>query len=547
LAFSTTRLSFPFMYRHKLNFSVVLSFLLASVTLVSCKGSDVSPAKTAVPSPETEQTHATTEAVASASPDPTIANPTTKRPTQTPFPATITPTHTPTIPASGPFRFPDTINPLTGLPIPAGLAQSRRPILIKVSNESEAVRPQSGLSFADNVWEHQMEGFGQTRFTAVFFSQAPSLVGSVRSTRLVDAHNLVDMYGGILVTSGASTNMHDKEGPKRVREILQAKPWANHVVSEDYIGYNAFRAPQLVRVADVPRPETAYYHSLFASPQDIWDFAESDGWNEALTPLVGMAFAEKVPTGGVATDEVSVDYPGRGPRHIWQYSPDLGKYLSSTEDQLDSSAKPHPDVDYLTGEQLAFDNVVIVFAPHWEADFPEDERVVLPSVGVTLLGKGAAIVIRDGVRYDGYWLREKRAHLLTFYTSDGKLLPLKPGTTWFHLADICIRGPEVSFLPNDGPTATPTKPVYSDRYCAPPYTNTPTSTVEGTPATETPSPSPSETPTALATPTSPTATATASPSEPMPTATQEPPASETAPVGLPSETVSAPIVETPTP
>ncbi|MDW8102145.1 MAG: DUF3048 domain-containing protein [Anaerolineae bacterium] len=56
--------------------------------------------------------------------------------------------------------------PLTGEPVDNPEKINRRPLAVKIANSPE-VRPQSGLSFADIVFEHLAEG-GLTRFTAIF-------------------------------------------------------------------------------------------------------------------------------------------------------------------------------------------------------------------------------------------------------------------------------------------------------------------------------------------------------------------------------------------
>ncbi|NDJ52345.1 MAG: DUF3048 domain-containing protein, partial [Chloroflexi bacterium] len=76
-------------------------------------------------------------------------------PTATPEPGG-TPTATPLPGPYGPTGYPENVNPLTGLPVDDVAVLERRPLLIKVSNESDRVRPQSGLAFADHVWEYQM-------------------------------------------------------------------------------------------------------------------------------------------------------------------------------------------------------------------------------------------------------------------------------------------------------------------------------------------------------------------------------------------------------
>src|SRR5688572_23272367 len=48
-------------------------------------------------------------------------------------------------------------NPLTGLPVNIPSLLERRPIAIKVGNSPDYVRPQSGLSLADVVYEYYIE------------------------------------------------------------------------------------------------------------------------------------------------------------------------------------------------------------------------------------------------------------------------------------------------------------------------------------------------------------------------------------------------------
>ncbi|MEJ2487061.1 MAG: DUF3048 domain-containing protein [Anaerolineales bacterium] len=71
----------------------------------------------------------------------------------------------------------------------------RRPVAIKVTNYPRYVRPQSGLSKADIVFEYYME-WGISRFIAVFYGQSAEKVGPVRSGRLFDEHifRMFDSY-----------------------------------------------------------------------------------------------------------------------------------------------------------------------------------------------------------------------------------------------------------------------------------------------------------------------------------------------------------------
>lgn len=336
----------------------------------------------------------------------------TKTPTETPSP-TATPSPTP-VPVYGPADYPEDINPLTGLPVDDPAILERRPALVKVSNESPEVRPQSGLSFADHVWEYQMEGWGQTRFTAVYYSQSPERVGSVRSVRLIDTGVLIPMYDAILAYSGSSMGMTTELKNTYWERVFREEPDRTH----------------LVRIRDIPVEGTDYYHALFAVPEDLWEYADERGVGEPEHRPEGLVFSPEVPPDGEPTDEAIVDFPGSGPLHRWTYDAASERWLSSTEDQK-ALAEESPDIDLLTGEQLAFDNVVILYAEHYLADFIEDVPSGLLSVGVILEGEGEAILLRDGQRYEATWRREGDDNMVQFFDADDGLIPFKPGTTWF--------------------------------------------------------------------------------------------------------------------
>ncbi|NOG48118.1 MAG: DUF3048 domain-containing protein [Chloroflexi bacterium] len=75
-------------------------------------------------------------------------------------------------------------------------------MIVKISNFPPIVRPQTNVNMADVVYEVEAEG-GVTRFAAIYRSQLPDLVGSVRSARLLDLE-LVPMYQALLAYSGTS-------------------------------------------------------------------------------------------------------------------------------------------------------------------------------------------------------------------------------------------------------------------------------------------------------------------------------------------------------
>ena len=320
-------------------------------------------------------------------------------------------------------------NPLTGQIVDAPAVLKRRPMVIKISNESPEVRPQSGLSFADHVWEYQMEGFEQTRYSAIYYSRSPERAGSVRSARLIDVEHLVTMYDGLFVYSGCSTGVCYR---------LSITPWFERAFRET-VGKDF-----LVRIQNIPRPGTNRYHILFAVPDEVWKEADLRGVNQPSVFIRPLVFSSTIPENGIPTTDFTIDYPDLGPLHHWRYLQDTRRWYSFTEDQRMRVGEV-PDIDMLTNQQLAFDNIVLIYAEHYLADFIEDEPNQLSSVGINLLGGGDAVLMRDGKRYNCRWERDEADEMIALVDYDGNPIPLKPGTTWFNVSSSNMFEPDVSF------------------------------------------------------------------------------------------------------
>src|SRR3989304_3130789 len=96
-------------------------------------------------------------------------------PTATEVPTvTATPTPAPLGPAFAPG-----IDPLTGLAVDDPALLERRPMGIKVSNFPRSLRPHTGLSLADLVFEYYTEE-GMTRFLAFYLGHDAPKVGPKR-------------------------------------------------------------------------------------------------------------------------------------------------------------------------------------------------------------------------------------------------------------------------------------------------------------------------------------------------------------------------------
>lgn len=343
--------------------------------------------------------------------------------------------------AIGPQVYPSNVNPLTGLAVADEAVLQRRPIIVKVSNSpASIVRPQSGIGAADLVFEHYTE-VGITRFSAVFYSQAPTRVGSIRSARLID-YELVPMYEGLLAFAGASIGVdkriygseavianlcaerEDAEQCRREAEIIGPPGYIppSEFADRAYKGV-LYGRPYFFRDEALPAP-----HNLFANLQALWALAEQDGHGQRPA-LAGMAFHPE-PQGNPTGSGLYAQIRYRTTLVEWHYEPESGLYFRSSDGQI------HTDAN--TEQQIRAANVVIVYAGHYLTDIIESqyEDVIHWSTQITVWPEGAAVVLRDGVRYEGRWLRPTRPDLMSFQTAAGEILYLKPGNTWVQLVPL---------------------------------------------------------------------------------------------------------------
>jgi len=330
--------------------------------------------------------------------------------TSTPLPtATPTPTVTPTpvIVQYGPSNFPENVDPLTGLEVSDPALLNRRPVMIKVSNFPYDSRPHAGLSFADIVFDYYT-GEGANRFIALYYGQDATQVGPMRSVRLVDRY-LVGMYQGIL--GGVS-------GFKTVfEEVVGYLTWTR-VISE---GTNTCPAICRDEALNEVKPEI----SVFANTAEMSKYyaARANATNTRQN-LDGMAFNTIPPAGGVAATELTHQF-GKNNLAQWIYNPDTKKYMRWID--KDGTEEMIPLVDRVTGEQLQFSNVIVLFS-QIETLNKDDTMHEFHILNTT----GRALIFRDGQMYDVTYKTGYNAPI-QFLDSDGQPFELQPGNTWIHM------------------------------------------------------------------------------------------------------------------
>lgn len=304
-----------------------------------------------------------------------------------------------------PEDFGEDRNRLTGEEVADPALLQRRPIAIKISNAPPKwVRPQSGLNQADLVFEHITEA-KITRFTIIIYGQTPPDVGPIRSARLIDLE-LPAMYDSALVYSGSSTG---------VRQLLLNSDFRPRILFATSPGYYRTGANKPLE------------HTLYGKPEQFWEVLEEKGLGQAPTFNTQMAFTSEPPPGGTPATDVTIDYDWT--LINWQYDPESGRlhrWVDGTE-----------HVDANTDEQVQFANVVVILANHIEDPNICEQFIngvcTAYSVQPQIFGSGAAVIFRDGQRYDGSWERIGRYDLFTFKDESGQPIPLQIGNTWFQV------------------------------------------------------------------------------------------------------------------
>lgn len=337
--------------------------------------------------------------------------------TSTPEPtATATATPEPTLGAVGPSDFPDNVNPLTGLEVDDPSILERRPVLVKVSNYPASGRPHAGLSFADIVFEYYI-GSGSNRFIALYYGQDASKIGPVRSGRLIDPQ-LTSLYEGVLgFESAYSTIYYEITSILGIRAIDGGTSICPAICDD---GRNIVT-------------------SVFADSAAITEYAEERGVVNQKYTLEGMAFDPETPDGGQAGDQATIVYSNLN-RGEWRYDEESGTYLRWIEDTTSGELEMIPLVDSETEEQLAFSNVVVLFAYHNELS----STVYDINIWENPTGSDA-VIFRDGQMYEVTWATPSTDQPIQFYDENGDDFTLKPGNTW-----MVIMGTYTSMTQADG-------------------------------------------------------------------------------------------------
>jgi hypothetical protein len=237
----------------------------------------------------------------------------------------------------------------------------------------------------------------------IFYGQDINKIGPVRSGRLVDGQ-LTNMYGGILGYGNAD--------PKVDKVLIDE-------LGQRAISFNDSGCPTICGV------DTHSVAGVFADSSQLTGYLGRHNIDNSRPNLDGLLFEEKAPQSKQYAVNINVEYTIRDVGE-WRYNPASGKYLRWIESQ--GTGTPDdliPLTDRLNNEQLAFSNVIIIFAKHIEY------APTLFEIQIWDNSQGQrAVLFRDGVAIDGEWRVPNHTAPFRFYNQYGIPVPLKPGNTW---------------------------------------------------------------------------------------------------------------------
>jgi len=309
---------------------------------------------------------------------------------------------------------PTVIDPLTGLPPSDAANLDRRPMAIKVANYPRYIRPQSGLSLADQAYEYYIEG-GLTRFIAVMYGNNSEWVGPVRSGRFFDEH-IARMYQAFLVFKFADSRVLDY-----------------------------FRTTDIAQFLVVPTISANCPPFHFMTSRNIEDYSNNYfntyGWADCVTkgklpsnkPSIKWNVSLDVPSVPSLDGNKVFTYYSEYSYNYWEYQPDNGEYYryQETDDTRNGKEEKYALMtDNVNGQPVHAANVVVLFAYHtFHNPFQEEDEVFY----IDMTGAGEAYIFRDGVAFPARWNRLFKDQPLVLTTQQGEQILLKPGLTFYEV------------------------------------------------------------------------------------------------------------------
>ncbi|MDD2822838.1 MAG: DUF3048 domain-containing protein [Candidatus Daviesbacteria bacterium] len=294
---------------------------------------------------------------------------------------------------------------------------TRFPLAVMIENHTEA-RPQSGLSYADVVYETVAEG-GITRFMAVYLCNLSDVqVGPVRSARTYFLDWLSEYNALYAHVGGANT-------PGPADALSQIIKYGIKDMNQFSIGFPTFwRDYQRLGRA------VATEHTMYSTTQKLWEVGVKRGWvnNDQAKKwedgFIQWKFKDDQKNVNAAlpsANSINVDFwQGYGDYSVsWRFDSNCNCYKRS------NGGAPHLDLD--NNQQLSPKNIVVQFEKESNAnDGYENNAHLLYKT----TGEGRALIFQDGKVIDGKWSKLNRLARSKYTDLKGNEINFNRGQIW---------------------------------------------------------------------------------------------------------------------
>jgi hypothetical protein len=247
---------------------------------------------------------------------------------------------------------------------------------------------------ADMIYEYISE-YGIPRLTAVYWHPPTSLIGPVRSCRLITVQ-LEQMYHGMIYCSGAN-------------DFVLGQVWKYPNIVYDY----AYWLPIMFRTDARVAP-----HNVMARPDQVTQrTAAALG---ALPYDVAPAHPDAPLPGAVPATDIAVPQHGA----IWRYNATAKEYFKWQDGAPFTNAgtgQVHAKTVIVEHVQSRIDTTPGNFFHHYYTEYYE------------LAGAGSAEIYSDGGVIHATWRHPDRTVPVVYYGPDGNPVDLNTGLTWVHV------------------------------------------------------------------------------------------------------------------
>ena len=300
----------------------------------------------------------------------------------------------------------DRTNPLTGLKVFEPDLLFERPIMVKLANWPQSLRPFNHIVDADMVFEYFI-GYQMNHLLALYYGGNASAVGPLAPGRVVDAR-LARCYQASLVVASAP--------PTEAGVFEQTLP--------DRVFYRGY-----VPCPGICTETEAQGGNTVVDTAALRSFIAAEGKQNAIRPLPDLYFDNDSENWDEIAMRVSYLYADFSVMD-WRYNQTNGGYqLWQDFQNEDGSYTLTQTFDRDTQEPVIFENVLILLADYieynpsfFDIDLREGDR------------QQPAIFLRDGKMTNGTWYAPNNNEPFQFFDLQGNPYALKPGQTWITFA-----------------------------------------------------------------------------------------------------------------